>query len=104
MKPLKISLRIWIALSSLLSFLGGWALFSHSGKPAPLIASPSAPSFNSSDQNAQNAVLLPTLQPLPSLDQLTNSSNNQIQPLQSLPAITNFMVNNSSPRLRTRGS
>jgi hypothetical protein len=36
MKILKKSMRLWITIASLFSFLAGWALFSHSNKPAPL--------------------------------------------------------------------
>ncbi|MHC1782636.1 MAG: hypothetical protein AB9891_07750 [Anaerolineaceae bacterium] len=104
MKPLKISLRIWIAFSSLLSFLGGWILFSHSGKPAPLLPNSAGTFQASSLQGSTTMSPFPTLQPLPSLDNLTISSKNQVQPLQSLPSLSNFLGNNSTPSLRTRGS
>jgi hypothetical protein len=36
MKIIKNSMRLWITIASLFSFLLGWALFAHSNKPAPL--------------------------------------------------------------------
>ncbi len=106
MKPLKISLRVWIAASSLLSFMGGWALFSHSGKPAPLFSSPAAPpppAASSGEDDTAQLAPLPTLQPLPSLDDLTSSGQTQALQLQqpSFSANNNF---NAAPRVRTRGS
>ncbi|MDD5369064.1 MAG: hypothetical protein PHQ40_08265 [Anaerolineaceae bacterium] len=98
MKPLKLGLRIWIALSSIIAFLGGWALFSHANKPVSIFSAPSQ------SQSIDSGALapIPTLPPVPSLDQLTNGSRNSaIQPLPPLPQISSqqFM-----PRLRTMGS
>jgi hypothetical protein len=107
MKPLKLSLRVWIAFTSLISFLVGWAIFSHSGKPAALFGSAGA-STTTADPVVENMPLLPTLQPVPSLTDLTQSGS--IQPLPTLQAQTlpsfNFNANTSAnaPRLRTRGS
>lgn len=95
MKPLKIGLRVIIAIASLISFLGGWILFSHAGKPQPLFTSQPAPDNSS--------FVAPTLQPIPSLNDLTNggSSLNSLQPL---PSLQNSPVIRSMPRMRTRGS
>ena len=98
MKPLKFGLRIWIAFTSILAFLGGWALFSHANKPVPIF------STSSQSQSIDSGALapIPTLPPVPSLDQLTNgSSSSAIQPLPSLPQMSaqQFM-----PRMRTMGS
>jgi hypothetical protein len=102
MKPLKLGLRIWIALSSLVAFLGGWAFFSHSNKPVPLVADQNGSGSSSTQQDPQTLQPLPTLQPVPSFDQLSNSSSFQAQPLQQ-PSFSSIF-SNASPRLRTRGS
>lgn len=113
MKPLKIGLRVWIAITSLLSFLGGWAIFSHSGKPAPLFSTSGAAVAAAAAVTTDGAVApgvvapLPTLPAIPSLNDLTASGS-----IQALPALPNLTVNNSAnnsvntftPRLRTRGS
>ena len=112
MKPLKIGLRVWIAMTSLLSFLGGWAILSHSGKPAPLFSTSGASIAAAAAATSDGALTpdptanltLPTLQPLPSLDDLASSNTT----VQALPALPNLAANNTasnfSPRLRTRGS
>ncbi len=92
MKPFKLGLRIWIAVTSILSFLGGWMLFSHAGKPAPLI--PSQPSNSQPSQ-----FVMPNLPPVPALDQLTSSSSSSA--LQPLPSI---QLPAPSFGFRTRGS
>jgi len=103
MKPLKIGLRIWIGITSIVSFLGGWALFSHAGKPAPLISSPPVVSADSSAQIGSTAGVqfapIPTLPPMPSMD--SPSIGSSLQPLPSLP---NTALQSSMPRFRTRGS
>ena len=100
MKPLKLGLRIWFTITGILSFLGGWLLFSHAGKPAPLSMFQSAPSpvTNSSAAPAP----LPTLAPIPSLDSLTNGSSSALQPLPQTPSISSSQ--NFFPRMVTRGS
>jgi hypothetical protein len=112
MKPLKIGLRVWIAMTSLLSFLGGWAILSHSGKPAPLFstsgasvaAAAAATSNGAIAPDPSTTLALPTLQPLPSLNDLASSGTS----VQALPALPNLAANNTTsnftPRLRTRGS
>ena len=112
MKPLNVGLRSWIAVTSMVSFLGGWAILSHAQKPAPLFASqPAAQTSSLSDPNVTSQSLLPTLQPIPELSDLTSTTNTtvqSIQPLTQLPALTssnNLTSNNfAAPRLRTRGS
>jgi hypothetical protein len=103
MKPLKLSLRIWIALTSIVSFLGGWAMFSHAGKPAPLFSASHTP-VPASTGSAPATLPLPTLQPIPSLDSLI--SNNPVQSqIQPLPAAPQFNIQQSYvPRMRTMGS
>jgi hypothetical protein len=79
--------RGWIGLTSLAVFIGGWAILSHSGKPAA-----SGALLNNS---AGELAPLPTLAPLPQLD---NGSSIRVLPQQS-PS-----VQFSQPRFRTRGS
>ncbi len=95
-QPLKLGLRIWLAITSILSFLFGWILFSHAGKPAPLIPSQPAVSQPGQFQSPAN------LPPVPSIDSLTNnSSSGGLQPLPSLPQTTSP---NFFPRFSSRGS
>lgn len=54
MKIFKRSMRLWITVASMFSFLGGWILLAHASKPAPLqVAQPaiSAPASNPTFQN-----------------------------------------------------
>jgi hypothetical protein len=84
MKIVKKSLRVWITIASVFSFLGGWIILSHSGKPAPLqIAQPaiSAPSSNST------------------LQQFGRNSQSSGFPFSGQSQLRSF-----SPRLRTGGS
>jgi len=99
MKPLKFGLRVWIALTSVLSFLAGWMLLAHAGKPAPLIAS--QPAAVDTSNSTSSIAPLPTLQPLPSLNDLTSSSATQ---LQSLPSIQSNPPASFFPSFRSRGS
>ena len=62
MKRTKLALRAWISIASVLSFLGGWAVFSHSTKPAALFAG----------LNTSPALTAPA--PIPSLDSLVASA------------------------------
>lgn len=92
MKLFKRFLHWIIAGSSVVGFLGGWALFAHSLKP---VATPaSVPSVSASQSAAP--VQLPDLPPIPSID----GTQPNIQPLQNLPAPS------FSPRIffRTGGS
>jgi hypothetical protein len=86
MKHLKVGLRIWIAISSIAGFLGGWVMLAHSPKPA---------------QPAQQVSVLVqpvNLPPLPPMTSFTQQSS-AFQPLPSLPQSSFF-----TPRLRTGGS
>ena len=95
MKPLKLGLRVWILITSLFSFLGGWALLSHAGKPVPLGSQvqPVAPASSS-------LAPIPTLPAVPSIDSMTSGSAN-LQPLPSLQLNTSQSY---FPRIRTGGS
>ena len=118
MKPLKLGLRFWILISSIFSFLGGWAMLSHAGKPAPfsMFTSPSTNSTTADIVTAPQPILntsapMPALQPIPSLDSLVSGASSAVvvnqgsftvQPLQQAPAtIAQPQV---MPRIRTHGS
>jgi hypothetical protein len=103
MKPLKLALRIWITITSVLSFLVGWALLSHAPKPASIFSSQNSPSSSASDPITVDP--LPTLAPVPSLDSLITNPDTAVN-LQPLPSFSNnnAVTNNFVPRMRTRGS
>jgi len=105
MKPLKLGLRVWFTITSLVSFLAGWMLLSHAGKPAPLF--PAASSTDNGAGGASNAaVTVPTLAPIPSLNDLVGNSgsNTSGSTLQSLPSLPSTTSNNFFPTFRGRGS
>lgn len=97
-KLTKVLIRMWIAITSVLGLIFGWAALAHSQKPVSFTAQADAASTASQAQAVQSV----TLEPIPSLNQLaSNSVNSQ----------SSFTVNNSAPvtnfvtpRIRTRGS
>jgi hypothetical protein len=96
-KPMKIGLRIWIAITAAVSFLTGWAMLAHSAKPV------SASAATSTTGSAAGPLSLPTLAPVPPLSSFTSGGSQpaqNLQPLQIQPS-SPFA---SSPALRTRGS
>jgi hypothetical protein len=84
MKIVKKSMRIWMTIAAVFSFLGGWVLFSHSPKPAPLKVS-------------QPAISTPASNPTFLVPNNNSQSGGFFSPQQN-PTF------NSSPRLRTGGS
>jgi len=64
MKPMKIFLRYWFAITSVVSFAAGWAVLAHSNKPVAQTTSTSS-----------STVPMATLAPL-NLNQNNNSNNN----------------------------
>ena len=94
MKIFKSAFRWLIAAGSLVGFFGGWILLAHSPKPIPFVTS-GQPSTNTSSSNLQP---LPTLPPIPSLQQQLNQP--QRSPSFSLPS-PSF---SAMPRMITRGS
>jgi hypothetical protein len=79
MKIWKNTIRVWITITSVLSFLGGWVVLAHSPKPNQF--------------NSANLQQMPALEPVPSLEQITNSQGG-----------LNFINNVRPVRLRTGGS
>ena len=105
MKPLKLVLRIWITVGSVLSFLLGWALLSHAPKPASIFSLFSSPANSSSAADSSTLNQLPTLAPIPSLNSLINNPSAATTNLQPLPSFSNNAnINNFMPQFRSRGS
>jgi hypothetical protein len=91
MKLLKIGIRFWITITSVLSFLTGWVMLAHAPKP------------NQSGSASTNiAAPLPTLAPLNSRSGFGSEDNNlQNQPLFSAqPSVRSQF----RPSFRTGGS
>lgn len=69
MKFLKLGLRLWITVTSLLTFFVGWVMLAHAPKPT---------SSSSAVVNPANSVApMPTLAPLPSLNDGDNPNVQQ---------------------------
>jgi hypothetical protein len=96
MKSLKINLRLWITLTSFLSFLGGWVLLSHAGKPVPFIQTPAVDPASVISSQIDTSLLTP----VPSVQDLFTNNNN----LSPIPVIPRLPSQSFFPRLRTRGS
>lgn len=84
MKPWKILIRIWLTLASLISFLVGWVVLAHAPKPNQF--------------NASSVPAAPKLDPVPSLNQVMNSSGGQTQNFIQVRPVQR------SPILRSGGS
>ncbi len=96
MKIMKLALRFWIALTSVFSFLVGWAMLAHSPKPVQAKTLTVQPSLS--------VTPLPTLAPLPSFDFSGASGNSvvQVPPVTvQQPPVTLF---SQAPVLSTGGS
>jgi hypothetical protein len=90
MKLLKIGIRFWITLTSVLSFLTGWVMLAHAPKPNQATVSSSSV-----------AAPLPTLEPLNPLSGSDDNNNFQNQPLFSVqPSVRSQF----RPAFRTGGS
>ena len=66
MKFLKLGIRFWITLTSVISFLTGWIMLAHAPKPA-----------QSNSSATTVATPLPTLEPLNSFETDQDTSQNQ---------------------------
>ena len=88
MKPFKIFLRYWFAITSVLSFLAGWIILAHSPKPVqPTTSSSLAP--------------LPTLAPIQTFGNVNNNGLGFFSPNNSQ---TNSQPSLGFTRMRTGGS
>lgn len=91
MKLLKLGIRFWITIASVVSFVGGWIMLVHSPKP-----------YQGSSSN-NNITPLPTLEPLQPLSNFGDDGNSfQNQPLFSVQPQTRSRSIN--PFFRTGGS
>ena len=86
-------LKIWIAIASVVAFAGGWVVLGHAIKEDS-----TGSTGGSVSPAAPRSTPLPTLAPLPSINNLGNSPQN----LQPLPAPSSSQA--LRPRLRSRGS
>lgn len=91
MKLLKIGIRFWITLTSILSFVMGWVMLAHAPKPSPLAST------------STNIITpLPALKPLNSLSDFDSDERSlQTQPFfNRQPSIQSQF----RPAFRTGGS
>lgn len=65
MRLLKLGLRFWITISSVLSFVGGWILLVHAPKP-----------YQGASLNDALTTTIPTLEPLPPLNRVGGDDAN----------------------------
>ena len=99
MKIFRKILRYWIAIASVLSFLGGWVILAHSPKPVQQqpaasvqpINLPSLPPIQAYSGSNTGMTFFSTPAP-------TNPTANTIQPIQPV------QPSQVMPMLRTRGS
>jgi hypothetical protein len=108
MKLVKLGLRIWIAIGSIVGFLGGWILLAHAPKPASFLSSSNNSTAGTASTDATvnlnaNPTPYPTIAPPPSLQDL-QSGQSVLQPLQIQPAPQLPSVQNFAPRIRSGGS
>lgn len=82
MKLQKFLMRVWLALTSMALFAGGWIALAHAPKPSQF--------------KAADAAAMPTLAPIPSIEQLSLGQPFMEQDQE--------MVQRPVARLRTRGS
>ena len=92
MKLLKFGLRFWITLSSVFSFMVGWAMLAHAPKPVQAAAA----------QPSSSVAPLPTLAPLQPLNFSSNGGIQQQQFSVVQPPAPSFF--SSAPVFNTGGS
>jgi hypothetical protein len=90
MKIFKKVLRYWIAIASVLSFLGGWVILAHSPKPVQ------------SQPASVQSVALPNLPPIQAYG--SNVNNNGLNFFSNNNSQSSPQPSTSVPMLRTRGS
>jgi hypothetical protein len=104
MKQYKLGLRLWIGFSSILGFLGGWALLVQAGKltlPQSPTATISTITLTTSLPTESLNSILPTVPAVPTLQSSTGSvSPTRIVPIPS----TTPQAATQVPQFRSRGS
>jgi hypothetical protein len=90
MKLVKKSLRVWLTIASVFTFLVGWVILAHSNKPAPL-------------QIGQPAISSPASN-LPSTGNTNNSFSQNSSSGGFFPFTSQLQSRSFSPRMRTGGS
>jgi hypothetical protein len=90
MKIFRKLLRYWIAIASVLSFLGGWVILAHSPKPVQLTPA------------TVQSVALPNLPPIQAYG--GNVNNNGLNFFSNNNTQSNQLPSANVPMLRTRGS
>jgi len=95
MKLYRKALRLWITITSLISFLIGWVFLAHIPE--------SALSASTSTDTMTNTLDLPAI---PSVNGLanTNPNSNGVQLFSFVPSTTQTQSQAASPTFRTRGS
>ena len=89
MKLLKIGLRFWITITSMIAFITGWIMLAHAPKP---VSASSSSSVNS---------VIPTLEPLRPLSEFQGSDDDSFQ---SQPFFNSPQRNQARPFFSTGGS
>jgi hypothetical protein len=93
MKTYRKLLRFWIAMASVLSFLGGWVILAHSPKPVQPQAS-----------TVQSAAALPNLPPIQAYGSDVNNNGLGFFSDNAPANSQSIQPSAGMPRLRTRGS
>lgn len=107
MTLLKLGLRVWIALTSVFSFLVGWIMLAHSPKPA--LPTTSTSSSSASVAPDVSMTPFPTLAPLGPLN-FSNGNNGfqgqsfSVQPVPQPQVIQPQTFSARPPRFATGGS
>lgn len=91
MKLIKLGIRFWLTIVSVVSFVGGWIMLVHAPKP-----------YQGSSQQT-NLTPIPTLEPLQPLSDF-NTGGNDFQSQQPLFSVQPQMRSRISPFFRTGGS
>ena len=94
MKPYKNFLRYWFAITSVLSFVGGWIIFAHSPKPV---------NPTNTVKGTNSRAPIPTLPPIQTFGS-SNNTNNGLGGLFSSGSQNNNQQGLGFPRIRTGGS
>lgn len=101
MKIYKFGLRLWITVTSILTFILGWILLAHAPKPVQA---------SSASTGSDTVAPIPTLQPLPPLNSSNtfngdDGSNFQFQQQSQQPFFNNQLPQrHSRPLFSTGGS